>query len=421
MSINNKKLIIFDIDGVIFKGQFLLCLSWKSGILNYMRALYLCFLFSINCLNIRVLLERVYINIEGLNEEDLWRAYYKVQMVENAEETIQEINNKGHYVALISSGVPDILMKDLAERLDAGCGYGIDVKINDDICTGEIDGPLSYSEGKVQVVEKLLRVHNITWDDVVVVGDDRNNLDIMELAKISIGFNSYYPVRKKATYLADGNDLRKVLDFISLEDEPSFDELSAGLKREIAFSWGQEFRRKGVHACSLFVPLLAGINYLLTLELLVAVTIVYIASEWARLNGIRFPVLSFVTGLCVRSSERRRFAIAPVTLALGVVLSLVLFPALVACVAIAILACADSMATIVGKFYGKIRIPYNHNKSLEGSLAFFITAFICALIYVPLKTALIVSLVSCIIESLPVEFDNISVPLGTGLFLWLLI
>ncbi|MGR3294418.1 MAG: HAD family hydrolase, partial [Candidatus Scalindua sp.] len=303
MSSNNKKLIIFDIDGVIFKSQFLLCLSRNSGILNYLRALYLCFLFSINCLNIRVLLERVYINIKGLKEEDLWRAYYKVQMVENAEKTIQKINNKGHYVALISSGVPDILMKDLAKRLNAGCGHGIDVKINSGICTGKIDGPLSYREGKVQVVEKLLKTHSITWEDVIVVGDDRNNLDIMELAKVSIGFNSYYPVRKKAKYLADGNDLIKVLDFISLEDEPTFDELSAGLKREISFSWSQEFRRKGVHACSLFVPLLVGINYLLTLELLVAITIVYIVSEWARLNGIRFPVLSFVTGLCVRSSE----------------------------------------------------------------------------------------------------------------------
>ena len=45
--------------------------------------------------------------------------------------TIQEINNKGHYVALISSGVPDILMNDLSEKLHAGCGYGIDVKINE--------------------------------------------------------------------------------------------------------------------------------------------------------------------------------------------------------------------------------------------------------------------------------------------------
>ena len=421
MPSSHKKLIIFDIDGVIFKSQFLLCLSWNSGILNYMRALYLCFLFSINYLSVRVLLERVYLNIKGLKEEDLWRIYYKTEMVKNAEETIQEINNSGHYVAMISSGVPDILMKDLAERLYASCGYGIDVTISNGFCTGEIGGSLSYSEGKVNLVEKLLKTHNITWNDVIVVGDDRNNLDIMELAKASIGFNSYYPVRKKAKYLADGNDLRKVLDFIDLEDEPTFDELTAGLKSEISLSWSQEFRRKGIHACSLFVPMLAGVNYLLTLKILILITILYLASEWARLNGIRFPILSSITRLCVRSSERRRLAYAPVTLALGVVLSLVLFPALVACVTIAILACADSMATIVGKFYGKIRIPYNHKKSLEGSVAFYITAFMCAVIYVPLKTALIVSLVSCIIESLPIEFDNISIPLGTGLFLGLLI
>jgi len=421
MSDNNKKIVIFDVDGVIFKSQFLLCLSWNSGILNYIRAWYLCFLFSINYLSMRVLLEKVFIRVKGLKEEDLWQLYYKTKMVANAERTIQEINNSGHYVALISSGVPDILMKDLAEKLDAGCGYGIDVKIDSGFCTGDIGGLLSYSDGKLQVVEKLLKTHNNTWDNVVVVGDDRNNLEIMELAKVSIGFNSYYPVRKRAKYLADGNDLRKVLDFINIEDEPTFDELSADLKHERSSSWGQELRRKGIHACSLFVPLFAGINYMVTLELLVAITIVYTVSEYARLNGIRFPVLSFVTGLCVRNSERRRFAFAPVTLALGVVLSLVLFPTLVACVTIAILACADSMATLVGKYYGKFRIPYNHKKSIEGSTAFFITALICAAIYVPLKTALIVSLVSCIIESLPVKHDNISIPLGTGLFLGLLI
>ena len=421
MSINNKKLIIFDIDGVIFKSQYVLCLSWNSSILNYMRAWYLCFLFSINYLSMRILLEKVYIRAKGLKEDDLWQVYYKTKMVNNAERTIHEINNKGHYVALISSGVPDILMNDLSEKLHAGCGYGIDVKINSGICTGEIDGPLSHCDGKAQVIEKLLKAQNLTWDDVIVVGDDRNNLDIMELAKVSIGFNSYYPVRKKAKYLADGNDLSKVLDFINIEDEPTFDELSAGLRHEFSSSWSQEFRRKGIHACSLFVPLLAGVNYSLTLGLLGAIAILYMASEWARLNGFRFPVLSFVTRLCVRSSERRRFASAPVTLALGVVLSLVFFPALVACVTIAILACADSMATIVGKYYGKIRNPYNHKKSLEGSIAFFITAFICAAVYVPLKTALIVSLVSCIIESLPVKHDNITIPLGTGLFLGLLV
>ena len=421
MSTTHKKLIIFDVDGVIFRSQFLLCLSWNSSILNYVRALYLCFLFSINCLNMRILLEKVYIRAKGLKEDDLWQVYYRTGMVKNAEKTIQEINNRGHYVALISSGVPDILMKDLAEKLHAGCGYGIDVKINSGVCTGEIDGPLSYGEGKAQAVEKLLKTQNLTWDDVIVVGDDRNNLDIMGLAKASIGFNSYYPVRKKAKYLADGNDLSKVLDFINNEDEPTFDELSAGLKHEISSSWSQEFRRKGIHACSLFVPLIAGVNYLLTLGILVAITIVYIASEWARLNGARFPVLSFITGLCVRSSERRRFALAPITLALGVVLSLIFFSELIAYVTIAILACADSMATIIGKFYGRLKIPYNRKKSVEGSAAFFVTALICALFFLPLKTALIASFVSCIIETMPFRFDNISIPLGTGLILGLII
>ena len=418
---HNKKLIVFDTDGVIFKSQLLLHLSWHSGILNYMRTLYLCFLFSINKIKIRELLERVYAMFRELKEEDLWQVYHNMKQVKYAQETIRYIKERGHCVALISSGVPDFLMKHLSGRLKADCGYGIDVKMNNGVFTGKIGGLLASPDGKVEIVEQLLKVNKITWDDVVVVGDDRNNLDIMELAKVSIGFNSYYPVRRKAKYLVDSNDLRKVIEYIHLEDDTSFVELSLSLKHEISFSWRQEFRRKGVHVCSVLVPFFANINYLLTLQILIIITILYAFSEWIRLNGIRFSVLNLITRLCVRSSERRRFALAPIALALGVVLSLMFFSELIACVAIAILACADSMATIVGKFYGKVRIPYNHKKSFEGSATFFIIAFMCAVIYVPLKTALIVSLVSCIIESLPIKMDNMSIPLGTGLFLTLIL
>jgi dolichol kinase len=102
-------------------------------------------------------------------------------------------------------------------------------------------------------------------------------------------------------------------------------------------------------------------------------------------------------------------------------LSLILFPELIACVVIMIVACADSMATMIGMFYGRVKLPYNRKKSMEGSVAFFLTAFVCAFFYLPLMTALIVSAVSCIIETLPIEFDNITIPLGTGLFLGLII
>lgn len=421
MVTKNKKLIIFDTDGVIFKSQLLLQLSMHLGILNYVRTLYLCFLFSINYINIRELLERVYVMFKGLKEEDLWQVYYNMKQVKYARETIRYIGDKGHYVAIISSGVPDFLMKNLSERLNADFGCGIEVKIDNGVLTGGIGGLLSFHEGKVQVVEQLLKVNKITWNDVIVVGDDRNNLDIMVLAKASIGFNSNYPVRKKAKYLVDGNDLRNVLDYINIEDDPTFVELSSSMKRELSFSWKQEFRRKGVHVCSVLVPFLANVNYLLTLKLLIGITIFYLFSEWVRLNGIRLPVLNFVTRLCVRSSERRRFALAPLTLSLGVILSLILFSRTIACIVIIIVACADSVATIVGMFYGRVKVPYNRKKSVEGSIAFLVSAFICSIFYLPLGIALIVSLVSCIIETLPIEFDNISIPLGTGLFLGLII
>ncbi|MFQ5788689.1 MAG: HAD-IB family phosphatase, partial [Thermodesulfobacteriota bacterium] len=417
----NKKLIVFDTDGVIFKSQLLLRLSRYSGIINYIRTLCLCFLFSINYINIHELLEMVYVMFRGLKEEDLWRVYHKMRHVKHAQETIRYIKGRGHCVALISSGVPDFLMKHLSERLKADCGCGIDVKMDNGVFTGKIGGLLASTDGKVQVVEQLLMVNKMTWNDVIVVGDDRNNLDMMERAKVSIGFNSYYPVRMKAKYLVDSHDLRKVLDCISLEDDPSFDEISSSKRHEISFSWMQEFRRKGVHFGAVMVPVFADINFPITLDLLMAITALFIFSELLRLNGVWLPVISIITRLCMRNKEQRRFTIAPVTLSLGIIFSLLLFPKLIASVVIVIVAFSDSIATVIGRFYGRVKIPYNRGKSVEGSIAFLVSAFICSIFYLPLGIALIVSFVSCIIESLPIEFDNMSIPLGTGLFLGLII
>ena len=79
---HNKKLIVFDTDGVIFKSQLLLRISRSVGILNYIRTLFLCFLFSINFINIRELLDRVYVMFRGLKEDDLlWLHLHYLQVL----------------------------------------------------------------------------------------------------------------------------------------------------------------------------------------------------------------------------------------------------------------------------------------------------------------------------------------------------
>ncbi|GJQ60263.1 MAG: hypothetical protein SCALA701_30640 [Candidatus Scalindua sp.] len=368
----------------------------------------------------RKLLERIYGSLKRISEDKFWEVYDNMKLVDNAKEAINSLKRKGHSVALISSGVPDFLMKDLAKKLEADCGHGIGTQFDKGTFTGEISGLLTFHDGKTRVVGKLLQEGEFTWDDVIVVGDDRNNLDVMSHAKISIGYNPNYQVRKKTKYVTDSYDLNKVLTYVEINEGPSFIELSKSLSKEFTYSWKQEFRRKGVHVCTAFIPFFTTIHYTLTLYLLMGITILFIISEWLRLNAVSLPVINLITKYCIRTSEQRHFTLSPVTLSVGVMCALIFFPRTIACAVIMIVAFSDSIATMVGRFYGRNRIPYNQRKSLEGTLAFFISATICTIFYFPLYTALAASFVSCIIESLPIKADNLTIPLGTGLFLTLL-
>tara|TARA_B100001559_G_C15954288_1_gene373542 strand:- start:254 stop:508 length:255 start_codon:yes stop_codon:yes gene_type:complete len=79
---------------------------------------------------------------------------------------------------------------------------------------------------------------------------------------------------------------------------------------------------------------------------------------------------------------------------------------------------SDTAAAIIGKMYGKTKI---FKKTLEGSLAFFITSLIIILVMIPevnLGLGLVAILAATIVESLPISVDdNLSVPLIIALIL----
>ncbi len=79
------------------------------------------------------------------------------------------------------------------------------------------------------------------------------------------------------------------------------------------------------------------------------------------------------------------------------------------------LAIGDGVSTLVG-LRGRIRIPYNKRKTLEGSLALFIASLPAYAFIGPLAIPL--ALVAAVAESVPVIDDNISIPvLCTALLL----
>lgn len=181
-----------------------------------------------------------------------------------------------------------------------------------------------------------------------------------------------------------------------------------------------EFGRKAIHLLIALVPTLAAapqIGYSHTALFLMTGILVYASAETLRFLGIPLPLISSVTAAVMRKREQGGFALAPVTLGLGALLSLILFPPQVAAAAIYALAFGDSAASLIGKGLGRIRPVFMSGKSIEGSLACFAASALAGwFIFHDWKIAAAMGAASMIVDSLPFEdFDNLFLPLAAGL------
>jgi dolichol kinase len=177
-----------------------------------------------------------------------------------------------------------------------------------------------------------------------------------------------------------------------------------------------EILRKSIHLLIGLSPALAAFNYSATVVLLLAGTLGYIRMESLRLAGIRVPIVSSLTDMASRSRDRGRFVLGPVTLGLGALMALAMYPSPAASIAIYALAFGDGFASLVGKLVGRLRPAFLRGKSLEGSLACFGAVLITAYhVCHSWNIALVAALTAMVTEALPLEdYDNLALPLVVG-------
>jgi len=177
-----------------------------------------------------------------------------------------------------------------------------------------------------------------------------------------------------------------------------------------------ELVRKTIHFLIALSPGMAAINYPLTVLALMAGVLGYTIMEQLRLAGVEVPLVSSLTGMASRSRDMGNFVLGPVTLGIGALLALLLFPSPAACIGIYALAFGDGFAGLAGKLFGRIRPAFLFGKSIEGSLACFTATFISAyLVSQNYPVSLSAAFTATAVEALPLEdYDNIVLPLIVG-------
>jgi dolichol kinase len=204
--------------------------------------------------------------------------------------------------------------------------------------------------------------------------------------------------------------------FINLPTFPGFSAYFANSGKDVG-ELRTEIIRKSLHFLIALSPSMAAINRPATVLILFIGTLGYTFMEYLRLSGIRVPVISSITSMASRSRDMGRFVMGPVTLGLGALLALLLYPSPVAAISIYALAFGDGFASLIGKFFGRVRPAFLHGKSLEGSMACFSAVLVSAFaVSGSMRIAFVAALTAMVVEALPLEdYDNLALPVSVGM------
>ena len=178
----------------------------------------------------------------------------------------------------------------------------------------------------------------------------------------------------------------------------------------------KEFFRKSIHLCSALIPTLIAYAYWQMLACLIIVLCIYVVSELLRMRGKQIPVIAHVTEAASRKRDENRFVLGPVTLVLGVLVTALIWKGDAARIGIYALAFGDGLASLAGKLFGRMTIPFTRGKTVIGSLMCFVAVFCSA--YAVCKDVwitLILASVAMLVELMPLkDFDNLVIPVVIG-------
>ena len=410
MSLPETRLIVFDVEGVLIpKNRFVFEVGKTLGVIRFFKLVFWGLLYESGFISIESAFRHIFWELKDIKIETLTVAFNKIPSLPYLQDLFNQLKTRNFKIALISSGVPTLLIKKLGDSLGADYVYGIEVEQKNDKLTGTIWGDAITKNGKLKILCGILNHENLQPSDCIVVADDRNNRCIFMPEVLKIGFNPDFILRIKADRVINGK-LSAILPLID------------GKPRRRLFPSTNDLVREDIHAAGFFVPIIASlIGTHAVIISIIAIAAIYALSELARLEGHMLPLISTITRRAASPSELYGFAAAPLYFAFGIVLTLLLFPAPVSGAAVAMFCLGDSAASLFGGLLSN-SLPFNKGKTWEGSLAGFIFAFLGGVFFVPPLLALAGAAIAMTIEALPLPVnDNVLVPVITGATLTLLI
>ena len=208
-----KRLVQLDVDSTFIEQEAIELLAAKAGVLDEVAritdAAMRGELDFAQSLVARVALLR------GLGEDGIGQVQKEIRLTDGAAELVALLHEKGHCVSLVSGGFNNIL-QSIVDELKIDFYKANTLEVIDGKLTGKVVGAIVDRAAKAEALKDFAQRCSVDLINTVAIGDGANDLDMMQIAGISIAFNAKPIVEAAADYSIKEPSLRSVASLINL-------------------------------------------------------------------------------------------------------------------------------------------------------------------------------------------------------------
>ena len=208
-----KRLVQLDVDSTFIQQEAIELLAAKAGVLEEVSRITAAAMrgeldFA------QSLVARVAL-LQGLSEDSFVQVQQEITLTDGAAELVTLLHQKGHCVSLVSGGFTNIL-QPMVDAMKIDFYRANTLEVVDGKLTGKLLGAMIDRAAKADALREFATACGVDLSNTVAIGDGANDLDMMDIAGISIAFNAKPIVEAAADYAIKEPSLRSVASLINL-------------------------------------------------------------------------------------------------------------------------------------------------------------------------------------------------------------
>jgi phosphoserine phosphatase len=206
-------LVVLDVDSTLIENEVIELLADEAG--SGERVAEVTFRAMNGELDFEQSLRERVATLAGLPETVVDGVRSRVTVTRGVPELIAGVQSAGGQVAVVSGGFHEVI-DPLARELGLDHWRANRLDVADGRLTGDVVPPVIDAAAKAAALREWAAEAGIPMSQTVAVGDGANDLPMMAICGLSVGFDAKAPVRDLAHVLLDERDLGMLLPLLGL-------------------------------------------------------------------------------------------------------------------------------------------------------------------------------------------------------------